>query len=403
VTDLRRLGPLEKFLSVVEEIFESEDSLPTELGPEDLPHEFFSSLSIDSTHPLLSTSVIRKLLKYIGQIARPTKRMRQAGAGGPSGLATPSRRSGRMSDVEPQTLSRLLKMLDRTVQSGQDLDPFQQTSGGSSANANGMVSGRSSPVKKSRKTKKAKEDDDAMDVDEGEVEESQRSSKKESAATSFPSDAELDTLTKVLDQARDSVLAADCCIALLASDRLPKQVSEVPPFMRHSLIYVQLYSEELIISCLNAVKNQMTQVLFPFVEGTSPDNARIYNATLIQHLVKNDYHDGNSSRHSASSQSHNRKQMSEIFQALSAVLPRINALANAESVAMSSDIIIKAVYIAVGPFFVIESEESSSKSSKKDKETIVNRILGKSAMRGLRLDALALIRSVRLFSYLLNL
>jgi cohesin loading factor subunit SCC2 len=34
-----------------------------------------------------------------------------------------------------------------------------------------------------------------------------------------------DKLTRVLELARDSILAADCCIALLGSDRLTKQVS----------------------------------------------------------------------------------------------------------------------------------------------------------------------------------
>jgi cohesin loading factor subunit SCC2 len=39
-----------------------------------------------------------------------------------------------------------------------------------------------------------------------------------------PTTADFDNLTKLLDVARDSILAADCCIALLGSDRLQKQV-----------------------------------------------------------------------------------------------------------------------------------------------------------------------------------
>lgn len=98
-----------------------------------------------------------------------------------------------------------------------------------------------------------------------------------------------------------------------------------------------------------------------------------------------------------------RQQMLELFQALSGVLPKINSLVSAASVAMSDSIIIQTVYIAIGPFFVVEpgaEHDSSSRSggSRKDRErekdSILNKTLGKSAMRGLRLDALSLIRSV---------
>lgn len=95
----------------------------------------------------------------------------------------------------------------------------------------------------------------------------------------------------------------------------------------------------------------------------------------------------------SSTASDHRKQFNELFQALTSVLPRVNNLVNVESVAMSDAIIISAVYIAIGPFFVVESGDGEGKG-KKEKDNIVLRTFGKSAMRGLRLDALALIRSV---------
>jgi cohesin loading factor subunit SCC2 len=61
---------------------------------------------------------------------------------------------------------------------------------------------------------------------------------------------------------------------------------------------------------------------------------------------------------------------------------------------MSDTIIIQAVYIAIGPFFVVEPVTSGSYKSKKD--NVVLSTLGKSALRGLRLDALSLIRNVSL-------
>jgi cohesin loading factor subunit SCC2 len=79
-----------------------------------------------------------------------------------------------------------------------------------------------------------------------------------------------------------------------------------------------------------------------------------------------------------------------MFQALSAVMPRITNLLCTETVVMSDSIIIQAVYIAIGPFFVVEAGAADDVKGKK--ENLILNTLGKSAMRGLRLDALSLIR-----------
>ena len=88
-----------------------------------------------------------------------------------------------------------------------------------------------------------------------------------------------------------------------------------------------------------------------------------------------------------------RRLLSEIFQAVSSILPRINDLICADTMAMSESIIIQAVYIAIGPFFVVEAE-TEGKGKKSTAASNVIAALGGSAMRGLRLDALSLIRSV---------
>ena len=49
-----------------------------------------------------------------------------------------------------------------------------------------------------------------------------------------------------------------------------------------------------------------------------------------------------------------RQLVAEIFQSLSAVLPRINVLISRTDLSMSESIIIQAVYIAIGPFFAVE-------------------------------------------------
>lgn len=157
----------------------------------------------------------------------------------------------------------------------------------------------------------------------------------------------------------------------------------------------QLYSEELITVCLNTIKNQLTKIIYPFVEAsielstTAALSSLTHTSPFLPYLIK----------HITSSAQAHRRQLSELFQAISAVLPRINTLINAESVSMSDAIIIQAVYIAIGPFFVVDgggdgSDGAGGAGGKGKKENIVLRTFGKSAMRGLRLDALSLIRSV---------
>jgi cohesin loading factor subunit SCC2 len=209
---------LEKFTSLVEDIFEAEDSLPPDAEASDLNHEFFSSYSQDFSRPALSTAVIRKLTKYIGHVARPTKRLRQVSGGA---LGTP-RGKGRMADVDTQVLSRLLKLLERSVKLGEDLDPLahytQSAPAPVSSTAN--ASPKKSSTKKAAKPKKVerqsrsqtpKGGEDAVngDVDSGD---------------NVASEIDFEKLTIGLDTAHESILAADCCIALLASDRLTKQV-----------------------------------------------------------------------------------------------------------------------------------------------------------------------------------
>ncbi|TFK69516.1 protein rad9 [Pluteus cervinus] len=350
-------APLDKFLELMGDIFEAEDTLPPELSPDDLS-DFFSGLSANRSHPLLHSNVVKKLTKLVGQVARPTKRMRQ----GTSGTSSTPRAMGRMAEVDSQMLSRILKMLDRNVKAGEDLDPFANSA---------MPSGpsvKSSPRKKKPAKKKA---DRRSKTPRGEGEEDDHESVQAEpedveSATREVTESDIDDLGHLLETARNGILAADGCIALLGSDRLTKQ----------------LYSEELITSCLGCIKSQLTKLIYPFVEGsTDLGSIGANNHPLLQCLVKD----------SSPKVDGLRRQLNEVFQALSGVLPKINKLVNAESVAMSDSIIIQAVFIAIGPFFVVEPGEGDTKGKK---ENVVSRTLGKSAMRGLRLDALSLIRSI---------
>ena len=206
--------PLEKLTALIDEIFEAEDALPADAEAKDLPPELFSQLSIHCSRPLLSPTVIRKLTKYIGNVARPTKRLRQTTAGG-----TPGRGRGGLAEVDTQILSRLLKHLDRSVKAGEDVDPFV-------AIAAPPSSAKSSPRKPSAKKGKKNERRSKSRTPNGDEDEDEAAEKVGGGPTKSTelNEIDFDKLSRILDVARDSILAADCCIALLASDRLSKQV-----------------------------------------------------------------------------------------------------------------------------------------------------------------------------------
>lgn len=154
----------------------------------------------------------------------------------------------------------------------------------------------------------------------------------------------------------------------------------------HPANFSQLYSEELITSCLSAVKNQLVKVLYPFVEVSSAVTGDIHTSysPLLLHIAKSN---------NPSCQFY-RDIIRNTFQALTAVLPRVNALIGSD-VAMSDSIVIQAVYIAIGPFFVADpGVESRSKKGDNGNGMVLSTLGGRGAMRALRLEALSLIRSV---------
>ena len=105
---------MEKFLNFVEDIFEAEDNLPPEVDISDLPMSYFSQFSPDLSRPLLNCEIIAKLTKAIGKITRPAKRVRLASVQWDGATGSP-RKVGTMSEVDIVTLSRLLKLLERSV------------------------------------------------------------------------------------------------------------------------------------------------------------------------------------------------------------------------------------------------------------------------------------------------
>ncbi|KAF9220470.1 hypothetical protein BS17DRAFT_739205 [Gyrodon lividus] len=343
-------APFEKLTTLIEDIFEAEDSLAADVEVTDLPKEFFSALTPDYSHPHLQQNVLRKLTKYISQLARPSKRSRRATREGGASDSAGTKTRETLGDMETPVFSRLMKILERSIKAGEDLDPLHTSAPRPSA--------PTSPSK-SKKGQKIQIDSDILGHQDIEM---QNEGLVSDLHPQQLTDSNVHVLAVQLEIARNSILAAECCMALLSGEGLTKQ----------------LYSEELIATCLSTVKNQLTAIVYPFVEGIGASGSASPQLNCLH-------------RHTHSSCGELRKLLTELFQALSASLPRINALFSADGIMMSDAIIIQAVYIAIGPFFVVESAESDTKGKR---ENVVLSTLGSSAMRGLRLDALSIIRSV---------
>jgi cohesin loading factor subunit SCC2 len=157
-----------------------------------------------------------------------------------------------MAEVDTVVLSRVLKILDRSVRTGEDLDPFHYVAADRNASPR--------KPKKLAKRPKAKEGDGDQD-DEAE---------KSNMVVDEPhppppqevTEADLERLTKVLEVAKDSVLAGDCCIALLGSDRLTKQVC------LHRLTRFAVFC--LYISSFSSIPRSSSRHVFPRSRISSP-------------------------------------------------------------------------------------------------------------------------------------
>ncbi|KZS93617.1 hypothetical protein SISNIDRAFT_454038 [Sistotremastrum niveocremeum HHB9708] len=332
---------LEKLSTLLEDIFEAEDSIDPSSGSHE--SDFFSKLTDDWTRARLSVMTMAKFEKLVSKIARSRKKMRS----GPTPLPVGS---GGTGDLEFGILSRIMKILERSVKAGEDLDPFGQAA----ANAQGKQGSKAGNNARSSPVEGAPPEDVVPSAQEVSAE-------------------EIDRMSVDLEVLKEALLASECCIALLTSDNLQKQ----------------LYSEELITSCLSTTKTALTLVIYPFVESFSSLHTK--PSPILTSVLTS----------SASEIQSVRGTIDELFTVACSVITRINKLFGADvSVSMSDSIVIQTVYVAIGPFFVMESQNTVGKKSAKSKS---NRVVfstsdeaagRKTSMKGLRLEALVLIRNI---------
>ncbi|KAJ4497024.1 hypothetical protein C8R41DRAFT_824439 [Lentinula lateritia] len=428
-------SPLDKLISLIQEIFEAEDGLPADPNATDLSQGgVFNPDSQDPSKPQLSARIIRKLTMHFGQI-------RGARGAGKGVHSSPTKgrgsRNGKLNDIGCDILGRLLRIIARSVKIGGEADPFGLLSG---TRGDPFMSTHKTPKKKQSGTPVGKGGLDVVGseekletlgtlaVERGQSKEPKTPKKdkwkgKSSAGCSIeqPSAVDLDVLIRKLTQSRDGVLAAESIIALLGGESVKSSKGG-------EMLSKQLYSEEIILDCFDVVKSALEGGIYPFVEACSG-----VGSSLLMYLV-------NGATTAASGQSSSpysnrppstsiqstsakaeasRHLLSEIFAALSATLPRISVLVGGagtvkdNEIPMSDAVVIKAVYVGIGPFFVSSDEGSHTLKQERDRDeddrgkgkakirgkkvlggSLLTATFGKSAMRGLRMDALGLIRSI---------
>ncbi|KAF8333610.1 uncharacterized protein EI90DRAFT_2994571 [Cantharellus anzutake] len=390
--------PLQKFMSYLEEIFEAEDSLPLDadkdhrLSPAVAAH--FSHLMTSFSEPLLHSNSMQRLVYLLNQLAHPSKRSRVH----QHSSQARSEPIVRLSQVDAASLQRLLRMLGRTVELGSgeqrefapfDWKPLENSAAttqktpqkspkkrkkeqtiASSNGKNTNDNGRSSRSR-SRSRSKTREPDKQLGGDNVSIPDS----KLQGVPDILPID-EAAKFDRELDIASECALAVECCLSLLTADALPKQV----------------YSEELISSCMMAIKNLLTYWIYPFVEATSEIQGT--QGPVLSHIVRSLSHEAIA----------RRNRLGNVFRTVSSIFPRIDALlgmgkpSNAHMITMSDSIVIMAAYISIGPFFVVEPGTVQSKAKDKVREKVIlgvqNVLGGEAGFRALRLSALSVIRTI---------
>jgi cohesin loading factor subunit SCC2 len=177
-------APLEKLNSFFEDLFEAEDTISPDSPLTALNSDFFSSHTSSTSEPLLNSAQLGKATKLFSHLTHSSAMHSSSGT-------TPRR--GRVKDVDSNTLSRFLKIVERSIKAGEDIEPLKFID---------VAKDKSSELSEGKKTSK----------------------KLSRLEDTYEADINLDALKDELEVSRDSVLAAETILAVLTSDRLPKEV-----------------------------------------------------------------------------------------------------------------------------------------------------------------------------------
>ncbi|CAI2165749.1 3087_t:CDS:10 [Funneliformis geosporum] len=208
-------------------IFEAEDSVDMEQSSNNTFASNSTSLlipsSMGSSEPLLTTSAIQQLTKFVNKVSRYK----------------------RMEDAEVDDLARLLKILDRSVREVENLDVLPKSTS------------QVKIVATNSKTKfNQKNSDNGINEDDTHEDEE---------------DSKMRQIEEKLEKITNGIDAAIAAFSIMTGGKLSKQ----------------LYPEDLITSSLNLVKNQLGGIIYRFLElSTSNEESSRMLPIITTYLKK---------------------------------------------------------------------------------------------------------------------
>lgn len=415
VKSSQRKVPIAKLCGLVEDLFEADDSLPDRDSLQDLlpghslspaADQFFeiiespSALGGESRSVLvLRAAALHKLLKLIVSCSRPQTEVSTL-----SGIAQAGTNPS-LSAIPAADMIRLLAILERTARLAESIDPFpshasralvSEPASPTKPKKGRRVDFRSKSASKTPEPTQTPEDSGKNPIeqgadatrDAGDANNDSTIARHESAS----SDDELDKLNATFVVTDRAILATECCLGILTGDVLPKQI----------------LSEDQIRSSFEAVKTCLDKILLPFIEACSGSAATAPHPNLVllidvlapQKARKKKAAAPNLDESTSSIGIICRNTLSDLFAHLCSALYFVQRMVRMPSIALSDSIVISAVYIALGPFFVLEPESASgaassetAKAAARGRSALLS-LGGANSMKTLRLPALNLLRTI---------
>jgi cohesin loading factor subunit SCC2 len=198
--------PLDKLVNLIEDIFDAEDSLdPSAFDDTEklAAGGFFSSLSTSPNAPLLSVSMMAKVTKIVKKLTiSQSQRRRKSFAVTRSPNSRDNSRGG-ISSLDVTMLTRILRTLARSIKVGEDIGIAALFPRSKVSNDAPPSPTKGSPTKGSATMLADAEPEELLEEEEAK-------------------------LSRNIHALKESLSATEACLALLASDHLPKQVSSQP-------------------------------------------------------------------------------------------------------------------------------------------------------------------------------
>ncbi|KAJ1021124.1 hypothetical protein NDA16_003910 [Ustilago loliicola] len=404
VKSSQRKIPIAKLQGLIEDLFEADDSLPDRDSLQDmLPGQSLSSAAdqffeiIESPSStggesrsilVLRTAALQKLLKLIVKCSRPHNEIAALTA------RTQTATESGLSTTPNPDITRLLAILERTARVAEYLDPFpsqvNRVAASEPASPTKPKKGRKldRQGKSPSKTPEPVQTPDRNDADGDAAQDGTPVGGRELGFA----DEDLEKINATFAVVDHAVLAAECSLGFLTGDVLPKQI----------------LSEDHIRVCFEAVKTCLEKVILPFIEACSGSSATAPHPVLValidvlapQKARKKKAAVAAAEESTSSTAIICRNTLSDLFSHLCSALFFVQRMVRMPCIALSDSIVISAVYLALGPFFVLEPEAASggassetAKAAARGRSALAS-LGGANSMKTLRLPALNLLRSI---------